>query len=43
LVTPLRGERAWAQPARSWLVGGCSLPCGASLLRVLASHQPAST
>jgi hypothetical protein len=29
-------------PARSLLLGGCSLPCGASMLRVLASHEFAS-
>jgi hypothetical protein len=37
--TPLRGERARAQLARSWPVVVCSLPYGASRLRVLASHQ----
>jgi murein endopeptidase len=35
-------KRARAKPARSWSVGDCSLPCGASMLRVLASHQFAS-
>jgi len=27
ICTPLRGERARAKPARSFSVGGCSLPC----------------
>jgi hypothetical protein len=31
-------ERARAEPARSLLLGGCSLPCGARRLRVRASH-----
>jgi len=35
-------KRTRAVPARSLSVGGCSLPCGASRLRVLASHQSAS-
>jgi hypothetical protein len=32
---------ARAKPARSLLVGWCSLPCGAAMLRVAASHQSA--
>src|SRR4051812_27805750 len=35
----LRGKRARAEPARSLVPGGCSLPCDASTLRVLASHR----
>jgi murein endopeptidase len=40
--TALRAERARAEPARFLLLGGCSLPCGARMLRVHASHQFAS-
>jgi murein endopeptidase len=33
-----RGTRT-GKPARSLLVGDCSLPCGSAMLRVAHSHQ----
>jgi hypothetical protein len=39
VVTPLRGKRARAQPARFLTLGGRFLPCGAAMLRVAAPYQ----
>src|SRR5436190_10867732 len=41
-VRRFAGNARGLSPARSTLVAGCSLPCGASMLRVLAPHQSAS-
>src|SRR5437588_9795485 len=37
--TALRADRSRAEPVSSWEAGDCSLPCGAAMLRVAASHQ----